>query len=166
MSEQIEALIKLLKEYKPKTAKEVRNLGYKLKQLGQGAFRTTYEIIGVDAVIKFPGGSDFSVEDGIEHSRCEMLAIKRITSRKKYTPLRRYMPVIYYHDWATGVVVAKKYQKVRKSRYTEEVGGVLNELVSDLFPPSVIGGSPDLDAHYNNLGTDRGNWIILDLGIL
>lgn len=72
-----------------------------MKKLGSGAFRTVYQIGGLNLVVKFPmPGTDFVVNK--IHSRTELARIKRF---RRYTWMRKYLPKVYYSNPVTGVSI-------------------------------------------------------------
>jgi len=158
-------IIKLFKEYKPKTAKEARNIGLSLTRLASGAFREVYAINKQDSanrlVVKFPI-SGASKEGNLEHARHEIYVIRKITRIQKFAALRPFIPAMYYADTRNGVLLTDYYHKVGQSKAVF-VGHVLQQVADAIFDDE--GDDRDI-AGYNIMQTREGEFKIIDLGLL
>lgn len=174
VKQQVEKALATIREHAPKTAQEFRKLGFRLKQIGEGAFRVCYSINALPLVIKIPKSySSSGYREGRSHAIDEYKAWRRINRFKKYIILKEYMPKIHYFDSKTGITVMQKYQLLGEgsTNGTEEnVRRLLEKLFVYVYGGTSWGwrdyGDADLD-NPDNVGLDEGgNIVLLDLGLL
>lgn len=156
----VRAVTKLFEEKAPKTILDVEALGLKVKEIGNGEYRTVYRIIGLPLVVKVPNNTG---REGRKHGTAEYRTIKRITrSTKKYVKLQRYMPKVYNFNAKTGVTLMHHYRPVSRT-YRYAISGLLNSLVDLVWPYAAKGH--ECDIHGANVGmSDENKPVLLDLG--
>lgn len=157
-------IIKRLQKHLPTTAQEV--LDYcelPLLYIGGGAFRDAYLIVGTDFVLKIPRKVRIhkKTEANIQHARDEYAIWQRIRkSKQKFLSLKRYLPTLYYYNSATGVIVVKKYEKMKYSKEATALIRDLEKTITDTLD------TKEADIHYGNLGVDKdGSIKIIDMGL-
>ena len=156
-------LINLIKKYQPKDIGHVLRLtGLRVKYLGSGSYRHTYNL-GDVCVIKFPttqkGQQAWSLD--LAHSRSEWKMSEAIRIAKKgdkFYPLKPHTPKIIFFSYETGVIIAPKYRLLERG---DRRINTLRKLVSE------ITGHKSDDIKYGNVGVNaNGDAVILDLGCL
>jgi hypothetical protein len=156
--------LKLIRENRPVNLLAATCLGLKCVHVGFGVFRSAYHIKDTNLVIKFPQEPDKTYAKF--HSAAEVRKIKHFI---QYKSLRPHMPKIYYYDPKSGVIVMKRYYKMRKTE-----GPLVNhwndgeydwrllligKLIKDLT------GKQFEDGFGSNLAVDEKNVLkIIDLG--
>jgi len=155
-------LVQKLKYHRPTTAKAFEELlGRDLIRIDSGCFREVFAIQGTRLVVKIPFTERNEHHYSLVHARREIRRVKQVLRNKKYRALWRYVPKIYYSDYATGIVVMTLLNKVGK--VSKEAEKTVDNLMEDTF--SCIGHQAD--AEYTNLGYDgRGQIKILDWGCI
>lgn len=157
-------VIKRLKRYQPTTAQEILDkCELPLQYVGGGAFRDVYHVIGTSVVIKVPRKTDkeHRTEKRIQHSRDEFSIWTRMkNSKRKFRAFAKYLPELIYYNSHTGIIVMRKYEKVRYNKVNNSFANELEEMITKVM------GTCDADIHNGNLGFDkRGNIKIIDMGL-
>lgn len=157
-------VIRRIERSKPTTAQEILdNCELPLQYIGGGAYRDTYHVIGTSVVIKVPrtGPGDSKTEQNIQHSRDEFKMWHRIRkSKRKFRPLRKYLPEIIYYNSTTGIMVCRKYEKAKRNRSANALIVELEQTVTTIM------GTTYADIHYGNLAVDKaGKFRIIDMGL-
>lgn len=152
----IKEVIKQFEETKPRDYKEAVKMKLSLRFLGDGCYRNTYRIGKLPLVIKFPKHCA-----GKNHSTAEYKAIKSIKRFKKFEKLKQFMPIIYYFDAKTGIMIMHHYKSISQTvQYA--MGLIMEELVEIIWPYS---SGYECDVHGSNMGLDESNKPVLtDLG--
>lgn len=151
----------MVTKHRPRSPKDLQQLGYHLRYLGCGCFRQTFLVKEVGVVIKFPMMTN--LRENIWHSRYEAKTLKRINTQHKFTALRRYMPTVHLYDPRTGVLIVQNYKRCRYSDASRQFSTIIEGMVTDLFPNLRY----ELDLGAGNLGRNEvGQFVVLDLGII
>ncbi len=164
-------VVKRFTRYRPANADQaLRWCRMPLQYIKSGAFRHVFQIIGLPLVVKFPYCEDDQLlEDGspdpdrvsmgVRHSKREMKALERIQcSVRKYTQLHKYMPIVYYSNKRTGVIVMHKYIQLPNAPNSTAIAREVAEDICKALPGAT-------DIHSYNIGKDeRGNVVVFDLG--
>lgn len=125
-----------------------------LRYLGEGSFRVAFEIIDYPLIVKVPLTSCYS---DMHHANEEWNWIEKVDRYPQYRALRKYMPKVYYFDEDCGLMIMRKYQRVKVSLGT----AALDRLVLQTT------GATGHDIGSNNMGKDdKGNLKILDVALL
>jgi hypothetical protein len=162
----------VLKDHHPKSPKEFKEkCGMKLMKLGTGLYRSTYKVVGVSVVIKFPNymcGVDKSeyhtYRDEVYHMISEHRAISKILRcKRKYRMLKQFVPDVYYFNRKTGVIATEQCVKLRNSDVSM-AKDMLVHLVNDIVELTwAARGCTDL--HSSNIGVSlSGDLKIIDFG--
>jgi len=150
----------IIKKFEPKTREEFSDFGLKLKSIGSGAFRRTFQIVGYNVVVKLPYlDSNFNFSEcDIDHSRTEWNAYKNLSKKKKYAKLRPFLPKIYCCT-KNGIILMKKYSKTRgERRVLKSKHKALLDTIYNTFGHSC-------DVYWQNIGlTGAGKLKIFDFG--
>jgi hypothetical protein len=155
-------VINKINKWGPLTGQALLDLcEFPVQYVGGGAFRDVYHIIGTDVVVKLPRkGANYARNK--THARHEILIWNRIFKAKTGDELagfKQYLPNIRACDTKTGVMVVRKYEKL-KGRH-DKMLMALEQKVKEVFD------IPNGDIHHNNVGVDKeGNIKIIDLGLL
>ena len=171
----IKKVIRLFKKHTPKTVKEVKKLGLKVKKIGDGAYREVYQIEGLEIVAKFKTTKARTIYnqkerdaeyENSEHMLDEIATYNRINKHDKYKKFRKYVSKIYWYDTTNCVILEKKYTHLTSKtikRSFEWMIDDIEKLAEKLFPNSA------LDLHWANYGIDtfRGKQrlVVIDLGL-
>lgn len=144
--------------HKPSCVEDVlRNCELPLKFLGDGAYRTAYQVVNTDIIIKF-ANSGFAME----HSLKEYKAAKTIKESKltKYRTIKKHMPEIYHYDVETGISVGRFYKLL-----PAKANGI-RERLAEKIRVAVGVNYTDLE-NSGNVGKDRrGILKIIDAGFI
>lgn len=173
-------LFALLRNFRPRTVKDVRDLGVRLRRIGDGTFRRTYALLDYpDLVMKIPndketverymdpygeatGKTPACLQTAKEHIAAEMRNIRIIKKEKKYLVLRRHLPTVYFYDRVTSVLVEKRYRHTWRKGITAE-----EKAVSELFKDVLMGGKGVGDFALLNIMLDESDrHIMVDLGYI
>lgn len=113
--EKIKRLVNKLKSRPIKRLADIRKLGIKAWKIdkGNGAYRVVYKVSGLPVVVKLPA----RFETDKEHSRQEYKMYKKL--KKNFKQIRKYLPVIYYCNEKTGMVVMRYYKLLKTPPYHE-----------------------------------------------
>ena len=159
----ISRIVQKMKRVKPRTPKEARAAGIKMRLLGTGMFRAGYKVRNTDLVIKFPvltGKNDDDPSEGIQHSVQEIRRLRRL---KKAGTLNQFLPEVLYYDKKSGVIMMRYYPEF--DGY-EEQADAMGKMVGKLIYR--IAGVRCTDIHTENVR--KGRWdglknaVIIDLG--
>lgn len=146
-------IIRILKKHKPQTVRQLTRRGVPLKFLASGCFRRTYAVVGFSLVLKF-------AKDSEDHTLAEMRAYERIKRLKKWLPMRRYLPSIYYVSPDGRWLLMRQYPTPCKRAKYEVALDVIERLTKDL-------GKKHGDLHNENARLDDNKNIkLIDLGLL
>lgn len=120
--------LRLINEFHPKNPADFKELGLPLHFIGGGAFREVCQIDGLKLVVKFPlMDADGSHRSGKMHSTMEA---RKVAQLREYPELRSHLPVIYYHNPKTGVLVMKHYPKYTSAEdQIRHLGAVMWKLI-------------------------------------
>lgn len=157
-------LIHRLSRHHPKTVQGVLDCcGFPLQWIGSGTFRDAYHVTGTSLVIKVPrfDSDKATLKYNIQHARDEFSIWRRMKVAKlKYAAFKSYLPELIYFDTKTGIMVVRKYNKVRYSK-------IANKLIRELEASiTATMKTAEADIHYGNLGLDKdGNIKIIDMGL-
>lgn len=157
-------VIKRLQQFQPTTAQAVLDAcELPLQYIGGGKFRDAYHVIGTELVIKIPR-RDTRIRvtmTNIKHARDEYSIWKRIkSSKRKFKPLRAYLPELIYFSDLTGVIVIRRYSKVKYTHAVGELEVKLEGIVTKVMNTS------NADVHLGNLGRDsKGSIKLIDMGL-
>lgn len=161
-TKQIEAAILKIREQKPGNVGAFRQIGLKLKKLGQGMFREAYQIVDLPLVVKFPkwqeSDGEASMRSGKLHSTVE---VRKIGKLRKSRWMKKYVPEVHYHDRKTGVLVVSLHSKFTSSyNRTGAMGRLITEMIVRHFGINVG------DIHAANVGRGKGQTdaVLIDLG--
>lgn len=150
-------IISVIKDYHPSKIRTLRQcmkakgVTTKLKLIGEGAFRQCFVIGNTDYVLKIPNSYD-----GDWHSKEEMKALKRLHSQK-YKALHPFLPKVYFHDKSTGIIIMKRYEKLKGNHYSAV--RILERVVQQLT------GWEWCDVKKSNVGmTFSRDYVIIDFG--
>ena len=170
----IQKIVALFEQYKPKSFEQVEGLGIKITEIDRssGAFRDTFRVKGLPIVIKIPRGAENDSKgfpSNIAHSNEEMKAYRKIMRVKKYEKLRDYMPEIYYHNRNTGVIVMKRYERLKyRNKYHIALSDLLDKLSMAVWSDDEL-DIGCLDIGCANCGMESyGDYfklVVLDLGL-
>jgi hypothetical protein len=98
----INAAIQSIKLWKPQTFEDFAKTGMRLTFIGEGAFRTVFQIAALPLVIKFPRTEDDDLRTCIRHS---VIEVRKIKTLQKFSIMRPHLPRVYYSDKRAGVIV-------------------------------------------------------------
>ncbi len=155
------AFINYVKRTRPRTAEDLQPR-YRVSYLDSGAFRQTFEILGLGLVIKFPGFLN-PRRDNLYHAQCEARVVRCMKHNPKLVTLKRYAPMILHHDRGRGVTIMPKYRKVKYSQAFKGFRDTFEDMLVDLIPSMRY----IFDGGVCNFGCDeRGHYILLDAGLL
>lgn len=158
----------IIKKFEPMTPEQFADFGLKLKSIGSGAFRRTYEIVGYDLVVKIPlayrdwNGTSYSLnlsQDNVAHSKTEWNAYRSIKKKKKYKALRPFLSKIYSCS-KKGIILMKKYKS--HNRRKRQFKPILKDIQHVL--DNVMSGDW-CDIHWFNVAvTNKERLVIIDFG--
>jgi hypothetical protein len=133
-----------------------------LTHIHSGAFRRVYKIEGLPLAVKIPiDGTD----ENIEHSADEMKAIARIQTDPKAKHLRKYLPKVHHYNKWSGVILMKAYRSFNEKPIGRTLERKIDAMSNDVIEYFGL-DEGDHDIWYGNATIDKGQPIILDLGIL
>ena len=114
MKKKINAAIRIIKDWKPRTNQDLKKTGLAFTYIGEGAFRRAFQIDGLPLVIKFPrlDGDDNDARTCIRHSVIEM---RKIEALRKFRLMRPHIPKVYYFDKTSGVIVMEYIDDTQQS---------------------------------------------------
>jgi pyruvate/2-oxoacid:ferredoxin oxidoreductase alpha subunit len=160
MSLTIRQVVNRLRKYNPVDVHEaMRCIKLPFQFIGEGSFRTVYSIGDLPIVIKFPTGEDGeTIEENIEHSANEMDAINQVFERKECSHIRPYVPIMYYYNKNTGVILSRKYKQTGL-RTNHRFCKAAAEEIKDAF-------QKNLDIYKNFSVNDDGDVVLIDWGVL
>lgn len=114
------AALKRIRLARPRpTVKAFRAIGFTLRRIGAGAYRTVYQLDTLPLVVKIPKGGS-----GVEHNHLE---VKRI-ARLRGGLFDKNLPKIEYFDKKQGTLVMRFYE----IRTTYQTADLLGKLMSRL----------------------------------
>lgn len=150
-----------LNRAQPATLQDFIDLGFKLKYISNGAFRSVHKIKGYDAVIKSFDSSDES--HSLRHAEAEYKTVNKILTNKKYKILKPFMPNILYFNQQTGLTVMQFYKNIPANSSTHFISELVNYIIKISGWRIPWDGT---DAWGNNFGYDPINnqIVIRDLG--
>ena len=161
----IRTAIRRIKTFKPATPEEFADAGVPVLDdknfVHAGVFREVYRIVGVPLVVKFPlGDSRKETGEGRRHTNAEVNRIKRLSA---FPVMRKYLPKVYYHDKASGIVVMRYYAELDE-KWTDDT--MVNKFIQDLVKD--ITGIQLSDVHDGNIrssnGKPTGRPVMIDCG--
>ena len=160
----IRTAVRRIKTFKPETPEEFADAGVPVLDdknfVYAGVFREVYRIVGVPLVVKFPLGDSYSeTSEGRRHTNAEVNRIKRLSA---FPVMRKYLPKVYYHDKASGIVVMRYYAEL--DEWTDDT--MLNKFIQNLIKD--ITGIQLSDVHDGNVrssnGKPTGRPVMIDCG--
>lgn len=159
-------------EFDPKAFSKLNKV-LPLNYVGAGEFRSVYQIVGKDLVVKLPKD-----RDDIEHSRIEYQRWHDIMHQRGWFLLRKYMPKIYYFNPKNGVLLMRFYKTAFSDVLTaptkiENDIKWLQHLVATVCRDNCIGESFEeneidwvSDIGIGNVGvTPKGEYKFIDMGL-
>ncbi len=161
----IRTAVRRIKTFKPETPEEFADAGVPVLDdknfVYAGVFREVYRIVGVPLVVKFPlGDSRKETGEGRRHTNAEVNRIKRLSA---FPVMRKYLPKVYYHDKASGIVVMRYYAELDE-KWTDDT--MVNKFIQDLVKD--ITGIQLSDVHDGNIrssnGKPTGRPVMIDCG--
>ena len=158
-----ERVIKLVDTHRPKDITSALYCGLPLKYAGDGAYRTAYEVVGTNLVIKFPKNDEGMLIHNQQHSLHEYQAILKVlrSKAKSLQALRKHMPKVYYCN-RDGVMIVRKYKLLSEHRKADKIRALLSQQICKVLKLY----SADLE-NSGNVGIDgRGTLKVLDAGFL
>ena len=164
----IKNMIALFEEHKPKTVRELKDLGFSVKRVGSGAFRSCFIIMQKHdvencIVVKIPITKPGSTRGNLEHAQHEIATIRKINKQKRFTALRPFMPKILYADYRHGVIVMPYYYPVRETRGFI-VSVVLGRVADAVFDDR---NNEERDISPWNIRMNKcGEYKLIDLGLI
>lgn len=167
--------IKFVQDTRPKSVEDIRD--WHPRFLGKGAFREAFLVrtgarkkpLGL--VIKFPCDGGFkskakkkwAIADGIRHSREEVQAVRRMRKDAKLRVLRRYAPVILFHEPGTGVIIMPLYKPIRYKNSFYGFAQTFECMLADLIPEMRY----EFDNGIRNFGLNEEDcYVLLDAGLV
>jgi len=150
------------------------DLGYDLRMLSdrnESAYRDVFDVLvddkSIGLVIKFPQRKHGKwLKRNIAHSMFEARAIDRMHHDPQLLALKRYAPMLLWHEPETGVIVMPKYRPVSYGEYGEYFEGFQHTfrcMLEDLIPNMRY----EFDYGERNFGLNsRGDYVLLDAGLL
>jgi hypothetical protein len=156
-------IVTLLRTHKPKTVKDLKAIGFSLKSIGSGAFRSCYVINNDDlrnrVVVKIP----LSGWSNCDHAQHEIYMIRKINKTKRYAALQPFMPRILYADYRHGIIVVPYYYALGESKGCV-AANVLSKVADAVFEDN---NSDERDiTSWNIRQTKEGDLKIIDLGLV
>ena len=145
-----------MRKHNPQTAAQIRRLGVPLRKIGDGAFRTAYAIPHLNVVVKIP---QMQLGACVYHAKSEIAGFSRVRRERRFSSIRKHLPKIYYHNYATGIVIMERLRTSRGSETHDHV--LLREKMKRCFR-----ARNGRDWGWDNFGFDKkGHIKIIDLGL-
>lgn len=157
MTRKQRAFIQYVQRTRPKSVEDLRPR-YRVRFLGEGAYRQTFEYDGL--VIKFPRRGYSAAR---EHALQEAKAVKRLHRDPKLLALKRYAPTILHYDRRRGVTIMPKYKPIRYNRHFAGFASTFECMLVDLIPEMRY----EFDNGNRNFGyNEEFEYILLDAGLI
>ena len=159
----LKTIIEIVSDPSIMTPADALNAGLPLQLLGSGSYRSVFDIVGTNLVIKFPNDEYLQRHECIRHSAKEYEAVTKIMSSrsKAYAAIKKHMPKIHFYNPITGVLLANKYRLLGLHKMEDR------RLLS-LKLKDAIKVNKTLDVQNSgNVGIDgRGTLKVIDAGYL
>jgi hypothetical protein len=169
-NEEVKKVVDAFKKANPKSIKDIKRLGFSIRHIGNGAFREVYKINGRNLVIKIVEEEyegELS-ESSLGHHSAEIKHYTKIMTERKFRPLRKYIPEIYYHN--KHITLVKEYETFFKNTVYDDLYPrieALGEVLHDLFNLVLKQKRNWRDFNNSgNIGFDKDTYtlVVLDLG--
>jgi hypothetical protein len=144
---------------RPKTPVDILvGCRYPLKYIGDGAYRTVYQVIGTNIIVKFSQSFEWCRDHALKEY--ETVTKLRDSKLKRHIAIKEHLPELYHYNHATGVTVGRYYKLLPEDAWAER------SAVSSKILKACKTGFGDLE-NSGNIGKDeKGVLKILDAGCL
>lgn len=150
--------LKIVQDFRalnPRNETQLKSLGLELNYVGDGLYRTAYQIVGTELVVKVKRNrTEFGEEQAQVHGETEIRVWKKLL-RSKYASM--VPPLRYYND--EGVIVTD-FVKPQRSTDEETREKLTNWKMSLSSAFDVVSS----DMHQGNIGVYNDRFVVLDLG--
>ena len=102
MRKKINAAVRIINYWKPRTFEDFSRTGLRLTYISGGAFRKVFQIDALPLVVKIPIDDEGDYPTCIRHS---IIEIRKLKALREFSVMRPHLPKVYYFDKRAGVVV-------------------------------------------------------------
>lgn len=158
--------LRKIRKYKFKTVEAARVEGLICVNIGEGAFRKSYRIVGTSLLIKFPIWEKRNDGAGVEHEddyigKCHTRAeVRKIKALKKFPCMRAHLPPVYYYSAKDGVMVTKYFKPLIGWRRDTNMSRVVSKTIKELTKITL----DDISGDNVKFDREKSSLIFVDLG--
>lgn len=143
-------IIHLLRKRSPITRVQFEGLGLKLKEIGDGLYRTAYRIEDTELVVKL------CKDDGVDHAQREIEVWKHLLR----SPMAKVVPPLRYYNHTCGLIVTDLIT-IQANTDLHTRHAIDNWKYALEFPR----GFYVSDTHPQNVGVYQNRFVFNDLGL-